>query len=98
MNEFMIYLTALLGIQVAKYLIYWSRNITQIKYRIGKFVNAIIRSLFQRTPRTCVRRKTKLGVVLFDPSHTAIQSLLQQVTICSACRLSVTCDELARKA
>lgn len=51
----------------------------------------------QNTPRTYVR-KTKLGVVLFEPSHTAIQTLLQQVTIGIACRLSVTWVKLARKA
>lgn len=96
---FKIYLATLLGVQTAKYLIYWSQHIKQIKYRIGKFVGGIFRCLlvFQRTPRTCVRRKNKLGAALFETSHTATQSLLQQVTICSACRESVTCDELARK-
>jgi len=45
----MIYLATLLGIQAAKYLIYWSQNVTQIKYRIGKFVDGIFRCLFQPT-------------------------------------------------
>jgi hypothetical protein len=77
----MIHLATPLGIQSAMYLIYWSQNITQIKYRIGKFVDGIFRCLFQRIHWKCVKRKTKL-VVLFEPSHTAIHSLLQQVTIC----------------